>query len=240
MATHNCRNCGKEFESSQGLRTHYTRKEECRDAVKNAAAALPPTEIPSSDAVIPEDDDTLSHDPWPVQLDVDMPPISPSHSPPRPPPSPTNPPPPKRARVEDVLDEDDRRDQNDRFVAPYPGSAGKPVKKEKVDTPFEELRKARGVNVNKHHPLASEDEWKFVQWLMKSGVTHKSLDDLMKLNMVSTLLKALILIIAHPTSRLSKMARSHHSIIHAPSTRQLMIFLHRSTLNGRQSQLLET
>ncbi|KAF8808461.1 hypothetical protein BYT27DRAFT_7255574 [Phlegmacium glaucopus] len=88
----------------------------------------------------------------------------------------------RRASVEDA--EDDELEDNDaRYVHDYPG-AGLPHA-EKGQTDFEQrLEQQRRAGDAPWMPFESEDEWELARWLMTSGVSHKKIDEFLKLNKI--------------------------------------------------------
>lgn len=90
----------------------------------------------------------------------------------------------KRARVEEVEDEDCvPRPHYTRFVRPYPRPVGTPIRKEK--TKFETLLEQQAADGKQPwEPFASKDEWQLATWLM-ANVGQTATDEYLKLPIVS-------------------------------------------------------
>jgi hypothetical protein len=88
-----------------------------------------------------------------------------------------------------TIEEDDNEEgftypstNTDRFVEPYPGNAGKGIRKSK--TRFEKWQEIQQDEGKKPwEPFASKDEWELAGWLLKN-VGQKSTDEYLKLQIV--------------------------------------------------------
>ena len=94
-------------------------------------------------------------------------------------------PPSKRARVEEVEDED-APGQQQRCVKDYPWPAGTPiVERGRVQTAFEKIHSQKNMaGEAPWAPFASEEEWELAEWLMNAGISQKQMDRFLKLPIV--------------------------------------------------------
>ncbi|KAI0057711.1 hypothetical protein BV25DRAFT_1811991 [Artomyces pyxidatus] len=73
----------------------------------------------------------------------------------------------------------------ERISSPYPRPAGTPL--EFKTTPFEARKIIQEMKQRSPcYPFSSEGEWEFAEWLMKSGLSQKKIEDLLTGGMVST------------------------------------------------------
>ena len=196
-----CSNCLQEFKTNQGLASHMRQKTACREvfemrleekasqllarlgrSIDAPGEDLPPTEeeheaMSSSD---PPDPHPIAP-PFPMQNYEPEPLDEPSLS--------SVEPPSKRARVED-LPEDDGCDAggllHDPYVRAFHGAAATHGKCHNL---YEKLRDARtkeGLGDNPWAPFQSEDEWKLACFILTSGMSHGDIDKYLKLNIVRT------------------------------------------------------
>jgi hypothetical protein len=83
----------------------------------------------------------------------------------------------KRARVEEVEDEEDP--SISRYTQEYPGQVADTLGTDK--TKFEKIREDQKMEgMEPHAPFADEEEWELVKWLMKN-VGQSKADDFLKL-----------------------------------------------------------
>lgn len=197
-----CKYCRDECRTAQGLRSHLTQSTQCRDkhfeeyAGNSDSSAETESESDSNDGLSGSPDaggiilgagdvemdfsDTeethLAIDPPRAGAQGDLGPPnvvgSNANAQKRPLPRPT---------VEEVEDEDER------WVQPFPVDRKAGAILERCTTQFQKLReeqKRKG-----HAPwgfFESEDEWEFAQWLMTSGLSHKKIDQHLRLKTVRT------------------------------------------------------
>lgn len=90
----------------------------------------------------------------------------------------------KRARVEDVEDEDAGGLPRRPWVEDFPG-AGKTYGQ--GETLFESMFKAQErAGASQWDPFDSEEEWRLAHWLLTSGLTQKGIDEYLNLEIVRT------------------------------------------------------
>ncbi|KAK6995614.1 hypothetical protein R3P38DRAFT_3329919 [Favolaschia claudopus] len=98
--------------------------------------------------------------------------------PPDPEPQPPANPPPRRATVEEVMDEDDPRNIK-RFVESFPGDAAQTFGR--GETVFEQIRRAQAdAGESQYSPFLDEEEWELASWLSKN-VSQTATDAYLKL-----------------------------------------------------------
>ena len=94
-------------------------------------------------------------------------------------------------KIEEVEDEDDPH-KSPQYCRSYPGLVAQTLGIRK--TPFEKLQEAQAALGESEWALfASQEEWDLAQWLMKS-VRQNSIDEFLKLPIVSSYKKSLELI----------------------------------------------
>ncbi|KAJ7614490.1 hypothetical protein FB45DRAFT_1110243 [Roridomyces roridus] len=102
--------------------------------------------------------------------------------------TPEPPPPPpvqdRRARVEEIEDED--APGATRWYEDFPRDAGCILEqRDPVETAFEAMRrKQAAAGQEPWFPFASEDDWNLARWLSKSGVSGGNIDEFLKLNKI--------------------------------------------------------
>lgn len=85
--------------------------------------------------------------------------------------------------VEDVEDEGDQA-QSDPNFEDYRDAA---TAYGKADVPFQQLRKEQeDANESPWSPFESSEEWHFVDWMMRSGLSQGDINQLLELDFVST------------------------------------------------------
>lgn len=114
---------------------------------------------------------------------------------PEPPDSSAEPPPSypsKKARVEDVPDEDDDIPGSARWVEDFPFLAGDPIvwcgTREMLFETYRPEKLAQGEDM--WQPFESHKEWELAHWLVRSGISQKEIDNFLKLASVSVLVYA--------------------------------------------------
>ncbi|KIM38488.1 hypothetical protein M413DRAFT_30038 [Hebeloma cylindrosporum] len=170
-----CKYCRKELGSDSAVKRHIAATVECKSNWEKEFMSVPPnikknarkstTHLDPSQFAM---DDTSY---WDASHSF-IPDISPGPS--------------KRARVEEIEDEDDMRHRlnpkSGRFAEVYPRPVGTPVGKGKTkfERVFEEQEKRGESN---WAPFASEEEWQLARWLSQR-VGHKAIDEYLKLPIV--------------------------------------------------------
>ncbi|KZP30194.1 hypothetical protein FIBSPDRAFT_908162 [Athelia psychrophila] len=186
MSDYPCNFCSRVLPSSQGLRSHIAQSADHQEQLR----ALE-TEIDHDSA---DDDDLQPGLPSPSayngssQYDSDDAPPDPSsdHDPSGfdgDEPEPAS----KRARVEEVEDEQAPPIfGREPFVEPYPEEkeAGKIYGRTR--TSFEEIRVNQSEGEEPWAPFESEAEWEVARWMMRSGISQKETESFLKLEKIRT------------------------------------------------------
>lgn len=191
--SHQCGYCKQAgFPTLRGLRSHISQKPECRAASRRHAAraqAQSPVstddESTSLDSTSPKPSSAASSDDGGVDIPLDFPdppltPHSDMYNNQSPSPDPT-PPPTKRARVEEVEDEEAG---GFRHIKDYPSPAG--VGLRQAETYFERVRREQiRVHQDVWAPYRDTEEWELAEWLARC-VGHNQTDEFLKLRIVSS------------------------------------------------------
>ena len=171
----------------KGLRSHMTQREYCRKAMRRVAEKRQPVESLDKD---PEDIDIDQHhensadadvplfnDPQvQVELGPDVGQSTYSESQTQEAPSPD-----RRARVEEI--EDEEAGVQNRWIEDFPGNAGK--RGDQAQSYFEKLRaEQQRQGLSPWTPFQDEEEWELAQWLMLN-VGQNATDKFLKLPIVS-------------------------------------------------------
>ncbi|KAJ7623731.1 hypothetical protein FB45DRAFT_980504 [Roridomyces roridus] len=174
-----CQFCGKGFKSNKGLSSHTSQAPACRKKLRELLRERrPPSLSPTPPPQDAELDDGLERA---MELDL-LPTPAPEPTPPSPPP-----PPPvqdRRARVEEIDDED--APGATRWYEDFPKEAGCILEqRDPVETAFEAMRRKQvAAGQEPWFPFASEDDWDLARWLSKSGVSGGYIDEFLKLNKI--------------------------------------------------------
>ncbi|THH07054.1 hypothetical protein EW146_g9433 [Bondarzewia mesenterica] len=173
--SYRCDYCGKELQSDSAVKRHIAATRKCKTNWEQDIISIQPRLKQNAR----KHDSTMHPEPGPSVFDTTsnwddshsfVPNATPSSS--------------KRARVEDVEDEDDirRRKNSGRFVEVYPRPVGTPIGEGKTQfTMLLEEQTERGEN--NWAPFASEEEWQLSRWLSQR-VGHKAIDEFLKLPIV--------------------------------------------------------
>lgn len=96
-------------------------------------------------------------------------------------------PPSKRARIDDVEDEDDELETGGLPKRPFVDYSARLSTKIKGrgQTLFEAMDAAQAGKDNPWAPFADKEEWELAHWLMTKGLTQSAVDDYLKLPIVS-------------------------------------------------------
>jgi hypothetical protein len=164
-----------------GVLRHIRATVACREARKLQIKSYHVNVLDLEDE--PDADDTPSNasdasgDDTNLNVDFDPSPfLEPTPEPLPPPSAPES----RRARVDDVDDDNDNLTGSTRYVNPYPHLAG--AAKSKANPKFECIHKERGGDV--WAPFGDQDEWELARWLAQN-VGQKQTDDFLKLPIVS-------------------------------------------------------
>jgi hypothetical protein len=170
----------------KGLRSHMAQRQNCRDAMRRVAQKREPMQRTTDEPAVPDQpgedyemgDDYIPDALDPPQPEFDPPQVSSSAASPRASDADV---PDRRARVEEVEDEEDGGIR--RWVEDYPRPAGTP--KASAQTYFEKLlAEQRAKGEDPWAPFADEEEWGLAQWLMLN-VGQNATDKFLKLPIVS-------------------------------------------------------
>ena len=167
----------------KGLRSHMTQKEYCWNAMRRVAEKRQPVESLDRD---PEDIDIDQHNenftdadvPFEINPQVELgPDLRQSTSPE----GQTQEAPNRRARVEEI--EDEEAGVQSRWIEDFPGSAGK--QGDQAQSYFQKLHaEQRRQGLSPWTPFQDEEEWELAQWLMLN-VGQNATDKFLKLPIVS-------------------------------------------------------
>lgn len=181
MPTVRCPHCNTSKPTQKAINQHIQLTPACKKAYDEQLTAIRGSPSPQSSRkrkerspsppahILDDGDDTGMHAADDFVPPVDPVPVQPQS---------------KRARVEEVEDEDCApRPRYTRFVKPYPRPVATPIRKAK--TKFETLLDEQTADGKQPwEPFASKDEWQLATWLM-ANVGQKSTDEYLKLPIVS-------------------------------------------------------
>lgn len=169
-----CKYCTALLPTAQGLCSHIAQSSRCQRNAYNefqqrehsppSKAHTPPSEpeAMSDDDDLPNADFDLPRMPSPAEEDKEEPPS-------------------KRARVEEI--EDEEAPGKTRWTEPFPFPAGTILGR--APTRFEAVRAEQTASGDAPWaPFESEDEWELVRWMMQSGISQKQTDKFLKLKKV--------------------------------------------------------
>ncbi|KIL56918.1 hypothetical protein M378DRAFT_16626 [Amanita muscaria Koide BX008] len=165
---HHCTYCDKSFPSKQGQRSHLSQASTCLKKWLAATETLgddpesnQPSDVNADHSAVNED--TL---PFPIVLDEDPALKRPRHS----------------------QQHGCPGGQHTQWIELYPGQAG--TKIHCAPTAFESLKSQQdSIGASEWGPLQSEADWALAEWVLRSGVSQTSMDELLVLEMVQNTVK---------------------------------------------------
>jgi len=179
MAKYKCNFCGKaDIPTQAGLKVHIQlSKAGCREAMERQMNRSLSPENDSATTIPARQDNTYGYNDAPVD---DLPPFVPSPRNNSPEPEPTGDEhQSKRARVEDVDDEDNYH----RYARDFPTPT---EELGEAKTAFEEIfEEQRAKGESPWAPFADKDEWELARWLAKN-VNQRATEEFLKMPGVST------------------------------------------------------